>query len=72
MNACVGCTDRIHCLDCDCELILHQPDPDLPDRLLGTCDACKSWFLVEGVTCVPISLPAVECGQGWDDRKPEA
>ena len=72
MNACVGCTDRIHCLACDCELILHQPDPDLPERLLGTCDACKSWFLVEGVAGVPIPLQAVEYSQGWEDRKPAA
>jgi hypothetical protein len=36
------------CPVCGSELELHQPDADLPDRLLGICGACKSWFLVEG------------------------
>jgi hypothetical protein len=60
--------DQIHCLACDCELILHQPDPDLPDRLLGTCDECKSWFLIEGVECMPVPLSVVE----WGNHKPAA
>jgi hypothetical protein len=35
------------CQKCGCELQLHQPDPDLPTRLLGTCEECKSWFLLD-------------------------
>jgi hypothetical protein len=35
------------CQNCGCELQLHQPDPDLPKRLLGTCEECKSWFLLD-------------------------
>jgi hypothetical protein len=27
-------------------LEFHQPDPDLPDRMLGICQACKTWVLI--------------------------
>jgi hypothetical protein len=33
------------CPHCESPLQLHQPDPELADRLLATCDECKSWFL---------------------------
>ena len=33
------------CQQCGTSLTLHQPDPDLADRLLATCDECKSWYL---------------------------
>lgn len=44
------------CPQCECELVLHQPDPELADRLLATCDECKSWFLAnsEGNVLIPI------------------
>lgn len=35
----------LDCPRCDEALVLHQPDPDLPDRLLATCSVCKSWYL---------------------------
>lgn len=35
------------CERCEAPLTLHQPDPDLPDRLLSTCDDCKSWYVFE-------------------------
>jgi hypothetical protein len=28
-------------------LALHQPDPDSPERLLGVCERCKHWFLID-------------------------
>ena len=34
------------CPNCGDELLIHQPDPETPDRLLGTCDECKSWYLL--------------------------
>ena len=57
MNACVCCLEQALCLDCHTELLLHQPDPELPDRLLGTCDECKSWFLVDAAegTVIPLT-----------------
>jgi len=36
------------CRTCWSDLILHQPDPEMPERILGTCDECKTWYLVDG------------------------
>jgi hypothetical protein len=46
----------ICCPRCEYSLTLHQPDSDLPDRLLATCDECKSWFLAnsDGVGLIPL------------------
>jgi hypothetical protein len=38
------------CLDCRRQLDVHQPDADLPDRMLATCEHCKGWHLVEWST----------------------
>jgi hypothetical protein len=57
MSACVSCLDEVHCLDCDAELLLHQPDPELPGRLLAICNECKSWFLIDAVEGVLVPLP---------------
>jgi hypothetical protein len=46
--ACSGCHDRI---------MIHQPDERLPDRLLGACDSCRAWFLIDAVAAVMIRLP---------------
>jgi hypothetical protein len=35
------------CPDCRNGLDLHQPDPLLPDRLLGICPWCKIWVLID-------------------------
>jgi hypothetical protein len=35
------------CGDCQATLNVHQPDENRPDHLLGTCDACGRWFLIE-------------------------
>ena len=50
---------RFVCPRCECSLTLHQPDSDLPDRLLATCDECKSWHLAtsEGTELRPIIQP---------------
>jgi len=34
------------CRNCGEYLDLHQPDCDLPNRLLGTCGNCKTWYLL--------------------------
>ncbi len=36
-----------HCLNCSSTLALSQPDLTLPERLLGVCEQCKSWFLID-------------------------
>ncbi len=43
------------CQRCGSDLALHQPDPQMPERILGTCGDCKSWFLLDGESgCVQI------------------
>ncbi len=37
----------IACPNCSSPLTLHQPDPESPERLLGVCDGCKHWYLVD-------------------------
>ena len=35
------------CLHCEGALVVHQPDPWYPGRLLGICKACRSWCLMD-------------------------
>lgn len=45
-----GCPDglsTIACLNCHETLDIHQPDGELPDRLLATCSACQGWHVIE-------------------------
>jgi hypothetical protein len=36
-----------HCLKCSLPLSLFQPDLSSPERLLGICERCKHWFLID-------------------------
>jgi hypothetical protein len=36
-----------YCRDCKQPLNVHQPDEERPSHLLGTCDGCGSWYLIE-------------------------
>jgi hypothetical protein len=38
---------RACCLHCYSPLVLHQPDPGSPERLLGVCEQCRHWFLID-------------------------
>jgi hypothetical protein len=38
---------RACCLHCSSPLVLHQPDAEAPARLLGVCEQCKHWFLID-------------------------
>jgi hypothetical protein len=44
------------CPRCEAGLTFHQPDDELPERLLATCDDCKAWYWTEdaGMTLRPI------------------
>jgi hypothetical protein len=44
---------EVQCPYCASKLSLHQPDALTTDRLLGTCDKCHAWFLVD-VICAGI------------------
>ena len=47
-----------HCLGCGSSLALHQPDGDAPQRLLGTCDRCGRWHLIDCDGSFVVLLPA--------------
>jgi hypothetical protein len=36
----------VRCLNCDSPLELHQPDPELPERLLASCGQCDGWHVI--------------------------
>ena len=35
------------CLTCNVYLELHQPDIDSPDRVIGICERCGRWYLID-------------------------
>jgi hypothetical protein len=41
------CFAEIPCPICLSNLSIHSPDPDLPDLLLGTCEDCRSWYVMD-------------------------
>ena len=38
-------TAPLVCRKCGNNLSLHQPDPEMPELILGTCGDCKTWYL---------------------------
>jgi hypothetical protein len=53
-----GSASRCPC--CRRPLTLHQPDPDSPDRLVGTCEGCRAWFLIDTATGLMVRIPHVQ------------
>jgi hypothetical protein len=45
------------CTKCGEGLNLHQPDANLPERLLATCPDCSAWFLIDGGAGLMMLLP---------------
>jgi hypothetical protein len=48
---------EIDCPDCQGPMMIHQPDEDLPDRLIGTCESCTVWFLIAASAKLMARLP---------------
>jgi hypothetical protein len=48
---------EVRCPSCETLLSVHAPDPELPDRLLGTCGVCRSWYLMDCRSATMILLP---------------
>jgi hypothetical protein len=48
------------CLACGDLLVIHQPDINTPERLLGTCDSCGAWHLVDLDRAATVLLPDVD------------
>ena len=34
-------------MGCEAPLEVHQPDAEHPDRILGTCERCQGWVIVD-------------------------
>ena len=53
----------LFCTYCGSPLEVHQPDADLPYKMLATCDDCHVWFLVssepDSDEALMIELPEV-------------
>ena len=45
------------CPNCDGLLVLHMPDMELPDRLIGVCEHCHAWFLLNSLQGLMYELP---------------
>jgi hypothetical protein len=52
------------CTDCHARLVIHQPDLEVPGRLLGTCLKCHAWFLIAAGAEVMLRLPDEETLHG--------
>ena len=47
----------VQCPECHGRLVVHQPDERLPERLLGVCRSCFTWFLIDAATRTMLRLP---------------
>lgn len=59
LDVAITCPDGlspVYCLACRHPLDIHQPDPARPDRMLGTCDDCGRWHVID---CQPDDGSAV-------------
>lgn len=53
------CLNDILCVRCHNELERHQPNGERPDQLLGTCNDCGAWYLIDSETAVMFPLPDI-------------
>jgi hypothetical protein len=47
----------ILCTKCYSLLERHQLDTELPSRMLGTCESCKAWYLIDVEEGLMVLLP---------------
>jgi hypothetical protein len=57
----------ICCPACESSLTLHQPDPELPDRLLAVCEECRAWYLATSEGSSLTKIANGRCGRWPDD-----
>jgi hypothetical protein len=48
---------EVACAGCRGDLVVHQPDAQVPERLLGTCPCCSAWFLIDTAAAIMVRLP---------------
>jgi len=51
------CLAEVCCPQCNDFLAIHEPDCELPDRLLGICGGCGSWFMIDSKVGLMLRLP---------------
>jgi hypothetical protein len=49
---------EVACPFCHATLNVHCPDRTMPETLLGACEDCKSWFVMDGDSGAMWLLPA--------------
>ncbi len=47
VSHCSGDAEWVCCLGCEHPLGLVQPESEDPSRLIGTCDECGRWYLLD-------------------------
>ena len=60
---------EVRCTKCESPLELHQPDQGLPERLLGTCEDCYAWYLMDVTKGVMVLLPVGESIDGASELR---
>jgi hypothetical protein len=55
-----GELSAVQCARCTSAVAFHQPDPQLPHRILATCNVCESWTLINLLTGEMLCLPGHE------------
>jgi hypothetical protein len=65
--------DWLACGDCHFGLETHQPDPQAPGRMLGTCDNCGRWYLIlmepDMASALMVALPETKSlHAAWDEH----
>jgi len=49
--------EEVPCARCGSYLVIHAPDPDVPDRMLGVCGDCHAWYLMDCAESKMMRLP---------------
>lgn len=53
----IGHAAEVPCACCEGTLDVHQPEPERPERLLGTCPDCGAWYLIDDDAHMMLALP---------------
>jgi hypothetical protein len=48
---------HVECPKCSTALLLHQPDVDWPDQMIGICCNCQVWYLLDLAAGLMAVLP---------------
>jgi hypothetical protein len=56
-EAYVNNLSEVPCPECLDYLEMYMPDPDRPHLLIGTCNGCTTWILMDIEKCSMIKLP---------------